>query len=76
MLQLKVLIRLVTQVEQPSCKPWRALDDAAEVPSAHKDLKCSRCGSGKVSTRPQLHDRTIDEIRAAAHAKQVREGNV
>lgn len=54
---------------------WQALDDAVEVPSAHKHLKCSRCGSGKVSTRPQLHDRTIDEIRAEAHAKQVREGN-
>lgn len=54
---------------------WRVFDDAVEVPSASKHLKCSRCGSGNVCTRPQLHERTIKEIRAAEAERQRREGN-
>jgi hypothetical protein len=53
---------------------WRVFDDAVEVPSASKHLKCSRCGSGNVSTRPQLHDKLIEHIRAESRAKQAREG--
>lgn len=52
---------------------WRALDDAVEVPSAGKHLKCSQCGSGRVSTRPQLHEKPIKEIRAVAREKQARQ---
>lgn len=53
---------------------WRVFDDAVEVPSASKHLKCSRCGSGNVCTRPQLHDKLIEVIRADSRAKQAREG--
>lgn len=53
---------------------WRVFDDAVEVPSASKHLKCSRCGSGNVCTRPQLHDKLIEDIRAEARAKHAREG--
>lgn len=53
---------------------WRALDDAVEVPSAGKHLKCPRCGSGKVTTRPQLHEKPIEQIREEARAKLARQG--
>lgn len=51
---------------------WRALDDAVEVPSAGKHLKCPSCSSGKITTRPQLHEKPIEQIRAEARAKQAR----
>ncbi len=33
------------------------------VPDVGKPLKCSKCGSQKISSKPQLYERPIHEIR-------------
>lgn len=40
------------------------------VPDVGKRLKCSACGSRRIQTKPQLHDKPIDEIRARRRRRQ------
>lgn len=40
------------------------LDPSEPVPTVGKRLKCSRCGSRKIETKPQLHVEPLEVIRA------------
>lgn len=40
------------------------------VPQASCFLKCPKCGSRKVETKPQLHDRPVHVIRTEAAQRQ------
>ena len=40
------------------------LDPAEPVPTVGKRLKCSRCGSREIETKPQLHPEPLEVLRA------------
>ena len=40
------------------------LDPAEAVPTVGRRLKCSRCGSREIETRPQLHPEPLEVLRA------------
>lgn len=39
------------------------------VPDVSRALKCSKCGSRNTCSRPQLHDKPLAVIRAAAQGR-------
>ena len=40
------------------------------VPEIARRLKCMACGSRRVQTKPQLHDKPVSEVRRIARSKQ------
>jgi hypothetical protein len=40
------------------------IDAAEAVPAVGKRLKCSRCGSREIETKPQLHVEPLEVMRA------------